>query len=65
MEITLICASKEEHVHRGHPVYSLEFTNTEEIGDGLLHATFHLETADPEMADRFGINESYSFQIPD
>ena len=43
----------------------MEFINTEDLEDGILDATFHIETADPELAERFAINESYSFQLPD
>lgn len=65
MEMTLICASKQEHVFRGSRVYSIEFVNPENLEDGILDATFHIETSDPGFAERFAINESYNFQLPD
>lgn len=65
MDLTLICASKREHLQRGSRIYTVEFTNTENLEDGILDATFHIETSNAEFADRFAINESYSFQLPD
>ncbi|HKJ70220.1 MAG TPA: hypothetical protein VKA55_00505 [Gammaproteobacteria bacterium] len=65
MELTLICASKQEHIYRGSRVYSVELINTEDLEDGILDATFHFETANPELAGRFAINESYRVSIPE
>jgi len=65
MDLTLICTGKTEHSYKGHHTYTLEFSNTEDIQDGILDATFHLETSNPELVERYRINESYVFHFPD
>ncbi len=65
MEITLICASKQERLHQSGRVFSVELVNTEDVADGILDATFHFETTDPELAESFAINESYRFRLGD
>jgi hypothetical protein len=64
MEMTLICSGKREHLNRGSQIYTVEFTNPEDLEDGILDATFHVETSNPEIAARYEINESYTFQVP-
>jgi len=62
--MTLIRPSKREPIFRGSRVYSIELINPEDLEDGLPGATLPIETSDPRFAERFAINESYTFQLP-
>jgi hypothetical protein len=62
--VTVACAGKTEHILHGHLTYSIQFQKADETHqEGILEASFQIDTDDPALAAQFEINKSYELEL--